>query len=240
MNKPMAAGFITIIIGLVMLALTVSDAMGLFFGRTNIEKISFDGFEEGETVEGDLSFIVGRVGEIQTKKRFFKIPYKTVTSVMYVIVDNGGYVLLEAVDDTAALDELTAQTAAYLEGTSDRPAGSVSFTGKATEITDDELALAAVYFEGRHIETSSWQETTSLYVLVQIDKTAIIIQLCITGGLILIGVILLIIARRYTYGETVYVGEEPPAPEPSETAEASKESPEKPETAEEPPEDNEQ
>ena len=59
-------------------------------------------------------------------------------------------------------------------------------------------------------EKEYWQSSISLYVLKEFDSTSSIVEVCISGALLLIGIVLLIISRRYRYGEEVYVGEKIP------------------------------
>lgn len=222
MNKRMAFGCVSVILGLVLLALTASDAIGMLFDRVKIEDKDYTNYEGGEIVDAKLTYVLGNMGTVKAKKKLFGIPYKTVDASLYLIQDNGGWVIIEACEDTAELDRAAEQTAQYFANAAAVPTASVDFTGKAVEINDDQLSAAIDYFSGVHIDSEVWQNATSLYVLVQFDAARVTIQLCIAGCFILIGVILLIAARRNTFGETVYVGEEPPAQEnTAESAEAA-------------------
>ena len=210
MNKKMAVGVILLMLGLIALALIATEIYGVLFNRVNIEDKTYYSFEEGELGECELKYVLGKTGELKVRKTVFGIPLLNADASLYAIVDNGGYVFLQVDKDRDKFDSLMAQTDSYKSGTG-TASESVSFLGKAVEMTDEQMALVTEYFAEKGVSTEVWMNNTSLYVLVQTDTVLLIIQCCISGGMMLIGIILLIRSRRDRFGETVYVGEEPPA-----------------------------
>ena len=218
MNKRMAVGVIVLVLGLVMLGLIATDVYTMAFDRESIEDKEFYSYEKGQAAEADLRYITDRIGTVKYKKRLFGIPISTLDASLYLIVDNGGYVIIEAAEGKEDFDRIVERTKEYINGSISEQTETVAFVGRAEEITDEQLAVAGEYFAGKGIADEVWQNSTSSYVLVQINKSFLIIQLCIAFGFIFIGIVLLIIARRYTFGRPVYVGEKPPEEEKAEEA----------------------
>ena len=223
MSKRMAAGVIVLMVGLILLAIIATDVYNMAFKKTNIEDKSYGGIEDGEFIDGELTFVFDKVGELETKKRFFGIPYKKVTSSVYAVVVNGGYVLLQSSDDTDKLDSMVEDTKKYLNG--EKQSSELEkyiFTAKAVEINDKQLEITGEYFSSKGVDSTVWKDRTCSNVLIFLDKTMLIAELCISCGLIFIGVILIILGRRSTFGETVYVGEHPDTEESGTSGEAEK------------------
>lgn len=209
MNKGVAAGVIMLMIGLILLALSASDGYTLAFNKVKIEDTSFDSYEKNEIAEGNITYVVAKVGETELSRKMFGIPYKKVNSSIYLISDNGGYVMIQTDTDTASFDELVKKAE------DDAPAEemqAIEYVGKAIEASDEIYGILEKYFADREIPKEYWENAISLYVLERFDASVVIVQLCISGGFILLGILLIVIFRRYVQGKEVYVGEAPSSP----------------------------
>ncbi len=210
MKKTLGIGIICVIIGLVLFAFVAGDFFNLLFRKVNINDKRFDSYESGEIAEGDLRFVMAKLGTATESKRIFGIPVADAEAEFYLISDNGGYVVIDVREGAESFDSLLEQTAKYISEQGDEPAQGERFIGKAVEITDEQLALVSAHFEAQNLKPEDWQLAISSLVLVQLDTTFIVIQLCISFAFILIGAILLLLSRRYRFGETVFVGEMTP------------------------------
>lgn len=210
MKKTLGIGLVMVIIGLVLFAFAATDAFSLVFKKVSIEDKTFGSYQSGEIAEGEIKFVAAKVGTIEDNRSIFFIPLGKEEYSLYLIADNGGYVMIEANEGTADLDEITEQTKVYLTEDGAAPTASTRFTGKAAQITDEQLALLTKHYEDMNLSPSDWQFAVSSMVLVQFDVTITVIELCICFGFIFIGVILMIVSRRYRFGETVFVGEKTP------------------------------
>lgn len=211
MNKGVGTGVIFLMIGLLLFAIISTDAYSLAFGKVRIEDKSYGTYENHEIAEGEIEYVVDKIGEATMKKKLFGIPYSTVTVPVYIISDNGGYVLLQSEKDADKLETLRQQTVDYFGGVRSEKPDKISYLGKATEISDEMLQVLDAYFTVRHVPAENWEYAISLYVLVGMDMTMFVVQMCISFGMIFVGILLILIFRRYVQGEVVYVGEEPPA-----------------------------
>lgn len=223
MKKTLGFGIVSVMLGLVLLAFCASDAYGIIFKKSNIADMSYGTIEEGDVAEGDLQFVVTKLGTREESRHLFFIPLGSQEAAYYLIADNGGYVTIDVRTDISDFDEIAAQTAEYLAGNAGAPTVTHRFIGRADEISDEQLALLRAHFEEINLSESDWEFAVSSMVLTELDVTLTVIELCICFGLILIGIILLLISRRYRFGETVFVGEKVPGEEDAD----GKEKPEK-------------
>lgn len=211
MNKGIGIGVVFLMIGLLLLALTASDAYMMSFGKVSIEETGYGSYENSQIAEGDIGFVIDKVGEAKLTKKIFGIPYKKVSAPLFMIMDNGGYVLLHSNRDEQQLERIRQQTADYYSsGSSTQPPEAIHYVGKATEVSDEIMDVLEKFFSEKGISEEAWQNAMSLYVLVEFDSSIVVIQLCIACGLILIGIFMMIFFRRYVQGEVVFVGEKPP------------------------------
>ncbi|MBR6101334.1 MAG: hypothetical protein IKP95_02805 [Ruminococcus sp.] len=209
MKKLMGFGAVSLIIGLILFALSAGDLFGLIFGRVNIEDKTYGTYEEGEVASGDIKYIVSKIGHLQENEKIFGIPFSKKTGTLYLIADNGGFVIIDVREDTAVYDEILEQTAARTQGLIDDTVSHVEFTGRAVEVTDEQFQMVSDYFAAQGLTQEYWENAISLYVLVQLDNSVTVIQTAVCCTLILVGLILLLIARRHRT-ETVYVYEKIP------------------------------
>lgn len=210
MNKGITAGVITLIIGLLLVALTATDAYTLAFDKVRIEDKSYGSYEENEIAEGEIGYVIDKVGEAKMTKKLFGISYKKVTAPIYMISDNGGYVLLQSDKDADKLEILCRQTKDYFAGSRSDLPETIKYIGKATEVSDEILQVLDAYFTANNVPADNWEYAVSLYVLVGFDMTAVVFQLCLSFALVFVGILLILIFRRYVQGDVVYVGEAPP------------------------------
>jgi len=211
MNKGIGIGVVFLLIGLLLFALTAPDIYMMNFGRVNIEETGYGSYENAQIAEGDIGYVVDKVGEAKYSRKLFGIPYKKVSVPVFMIMDNGGYVLLHSEKDADALERIRQQTADYLSGVTQTEPEKVHYIGKATEVSDEIMEVLEKFFGEKNIDEENWQNAMSLYVLVGFDESTIIIQLCIAGGFALIGIFMMIFFRRYVQGDVVFVGEKPPS-----------------------------
>ena len=210
MKKTLGIGILMVIIGLVLFAFAAADAFGLVFRKVNIEDKTFGSYESGEVAEGEIKFVAAKIGTAEESRKLFFIPLGKTQSTLYLIANNGGYIMIDVREDTGKFDEITEQTAAYLAEKGDAPTSSAAFMGRAEDITDEQLAMLVKHYEDLNISPADWEFAVSSLVLVQFDLSLTVTELCICFGFIFIGIILMMISRRYRYGETVFVGENTP------------------------------
>lgn len=230
MKKTLGFGVLSVIIGLVLLVFCASDAYSVIFKKQNIEDMTYGTIEKGDVAEAEIKYVVAKIGTLEKSRKLFFIPLGSAENALYLIADNGGYVTIEVREDTDVYDEIAAQTAEYLEERADAPTTSHRFLGIAEEISDEQLELLRKHFEELNVSADNWEFAVSSMVLTEFDLTLTVIELCICFGFVMIGVILMLISRRYRFGETVFVGEKVPGEEGSD----EKKSAETSETEDEP------
>ena len=213
MKKMMGFGAVLLIIGLILFAMSAPDGYDLLFNKVKIEDKTFSEYEENDVAYGEIKYVVSKIGTLEERSKLFGIPVFSVTGSLYLIADNGGYVLIDVRDGADKFDEITEQTAARLADSTKDTTSSADFVGRAVEVTDEQYDLVKSYFDGQNVDESQWGLAISLYVLVQFDTGLIVMQLCISLGLVVIGIILLVISRRYRFGKEVFVGEKLPGEE---------------------------
>ena len=210
MKKTLGIGIISVILGLVLLAFCATDAYSLIFRKSNLEDMTYGTIEKGDVAQGDIKYIVAKLGTVEDSRHLFFIPMGSDNTALYLISANGGYVTVSVRNDISDYDEIAAQTAEYLAGRAETTTASHSFLGVAREISDAQLYVLKGHFEEMNLNDSDWQYAVSSMVLEEFDVTMTVIELCICFVLLLAGVILLMISRRYRFGETVFVGEKVP------------------------------
>ena len=210
MKKTLGIGIVSVLLGLVLLAFCATDAYSLIFKKSNLEDMSYGTIEKGDIAQGDIKYVVAKLGTVEESRHLFFIPLGSDETALYLIADNGGYVTVSIRNDIADYDEITAQTAEYLAGRAESTSVSHSFLGIARKITDDQLEILNRHFAEKNLSDSDWQYAVSSMVLEEFDVTMTVIELSICCVLILAGIILLMISRRYRFGDTVYVGEKSP------------------------------
>ena len=213
MKKTLGFGVLSVIIGLVLLIFCATDAFSLVFKKSNIDDMSYGTIEKGDVAEGEIKFVVTKLGTLEDSRHLFFIPVGKTETALYLIADNGGYVTIQVREGIDDYDQITAQTAEYLADRAGAPTVSHRFLGVAKEINDEQLALLKAHFEQLSISDEAWQYAVSSMVLTEFDLTMTVIELCICFGLVFIGVILMLISRRYRFGETVFVDEKIPGEE---------------------------
>ena len=213
MKKTLGIGIISVILGMVLLAFCASDAFGLIFQKTNLNDLSYGTIEKGNVAQGEIKYVVAKLGTLEESRHLFFIPLGKRDTALYLIADNGGYVTIAVRSDVSVFDEIAAQTADYLAGRAEGTTSSHSFLGIAREISDEQLNILKDHFNEMNLNYNDWQYAVSSMVLEEYDLTMTVIELCICFGLILAGIVLLLISRRYRFGETVFVGEKAPGEE---------------------------
>ncbi len=224
MNKLTAIGAAFLMLGLIMLALISSDVYTMAFKKVNMDDKTFKNYKEGEIAEGDIGknrFLIAKIGNMEVRKKIFGLPLIKKDSSLYLVElgNGGGYILIQVSDEREKFDELLSKTEAAVSQSDPSLMEHTEFIGKAIEVTDEQMNILKRFFDEKNVEEEYWQRSTSLYVLVQFDKTLVIIELIVSCSLIFLGVMLIMAGRRSTFGQTVYVGEKPPIEEGAEGAE---------------------
>ncbi len=213
MKKALGPGVLCVIIGLVLFAFVAGDCFNMVFRKVDMEDKNFGAYESGEICDGEIKYIIADLGSYEDSRRLFGIPFSKVDTRLYLISGNGGYLTVEARSDLDAFDQLCTSTRSYLNQTEKQAGNSIRFLSKARELNDDQLAMIKAHFDAQGVNPGDWEMVMSSMVLAELDLTLLVVQVSVSFGLILIGVVLLLLARRSRYGETVFVGEMTPEEE---------------------------
>ncbi len=224
MDRGVRLSLLVVLIGLILTVLSVSDTYALMFRHEELLDKTYKEFEKGEMISGKIDYVVGRVETGEMKKTIYGIPYSKAESVYYLIVLNGGYVVIESDEGISKLDEIYDATQDMLAGKiTEMPVSAYEIETKAVEVTSDEEAMLDTYFlskgdpsDPEMISGENWQ--ASMYVLHETSYAKIIVQISVALGIFVIGCVMLYIfnKRKPIEGETVYVNEFPDLPDSSE------------------------
>lgn len=222
MNRAIRISLLVLALGLIMTVLSVSDTYSLLFRHKKLLDKSHTDIENSEMISGDIDYVIADVGEGKMTKKLFGIPYGSVKSHYYLILLNngsegvGGYVLIESSEGSDRLYELYAATKQMLAGFDPTMPEPYKLDAKATEVTADEEAMLDSYFTGKTdpsdpqlVLGENWE--ASMYALRETNYTLIVVQICVSLFVVIVGAVLLIVFNRMKTieGATVYVNEFP-------------------------------
>lgn len=203
---------ILLIFGCIILAVTIQGHLfQLLMPAHDYEEILENGIEEGDHVKGDISFCFGKFATQETYTQYETYRTGAKTSGYYYIVPTGEYGLTAIYvrkDDKAAMDALTKETYAFLDGGADTQT-VLHFNGVAMQMDKSLAGLEKAFKE----QLDTWgytqedidkllADTDGKFLVLEGPADVTVLYVMAGIGLVLIALAIFFYVRRYKKAKT--------------------------------------